>query len=138
MKKILYILFAVCLFTACSSDDDDNNGGGQTQNKTSYVLKQTYRDIQPNTVVGYKKSNIYVQLAQYGDLKKDVLSKEVTIESNDITEIFIFYTDQSGTYRIDDTFKIEKDKKNIIELKGEQSIILVDKDNSTQYPINPY
>ncbi len=34
MKKLLYILFTVCLFTACSSDDgDDNDNNNNNQNK---------------------------------------------------------------------------------------------------------
>ena len=135
MKKILYILLSIFLLTACSSDDDN---GGSSQNKTSYVIKQTYRDSQPNTVVGYKKNGIYVQLAQYGDLKKNVVSKEVSIETYDISEIFIFYTDELGSFRINEFFKIEKNKKNTIEISGSVSAIPINKNEPAEYPIKPY
>lgn len=41
MKQLLYILFAVTLFTACSSDDDndDNNDLSGTWNQTSISIR---------------------------------------------------------------------------------------------------
>lgn len=40
MKKILYILFAVCLFTACSSDDDNTTPTTDPQKGDDVTIEQ--------------------------------------------------------------------------------------------------
>ncbi|MEN9918711.1 MAG: hypothetical protein RL662_1147 [Bacteroidota bacterium] len=40
MKKLLYILFAVCLFIACSSDDDNTNPTTEPQKGEAVTTEQ--------------------------------------------------------------------------------------------------
>jgi hypothetical protein len=131
MKKLLYLLFAVTLFTACSSDDPVI----PVQNNTSFLVTNSSSiDNLPNVIIGYKSGNNYKKLAELGDLKKDIPSKEIIVDDQNIKEIYIF-TDYLSPRRVDFTFVLKQNlKNNIIILPGIKGIEVTDKTDSTQYP----
>lgn len=129
MKQLLYILFAVTLFTACSSDDDDN-----TQDYTSFVFHQTVNNTLPNCIAAYKKDGKFYKIANLGELSKDKYSSDVRVNDNAITEIY-FFTDYNGGVRFDTTYKLKKNTKNIFDLlESIGGIGFSDKSDPTQYP----
>ena len=130
MKKLLTLLLLLPLLFACGSDDDDN-----TQDYTSFTVMQNAIENQQNTVVGYKLAdNTYKKIADLGDLKKGVASKEVKLTDNTIADIYIF-TDYNNGVRLAKTFKLTKSTKNNIEIPNEiGGIGFTDKTDPTQYP----
>lgn len=138
MKKLLYILFAVTLFTACSSDDtiDPNGGEGSSQTKTSFVIEQNFWSPSlPNTITAYRTDSLFTRIALYGNLQEGTTSKEVFVPNDNITEVYVFFSSSElGDYRINKSFKLEKNKKNIIILDKTMGIKTVNGNDRTQYP----
>ena len=132
MKKLLYILLTVCLFTACSSDDDNND---QTQDYTSFTfIYHANVDYFPNCVAAYKKDNKYYKIADLGDLKKDISSKEITINDKSIKEVYLF-TDYLSTIRFDAVYSLKDNtKNNFVISENTKGIEILDKTDQTQYP----
>lgn len=131
MKKLLYLLLILPLFVACGSDDDDNVT--PTQDYTSFTIMQNEIEDQQNTVVGYKLADgTYKKIAELGDLKKGVVSKEVKLADNSITEIYIF-SDYNGGVRLAKSYKLIPRVKNEFILSG-GGIAFTDKTDPTQYP----
>lgn len=129
MKQLLYILFAVTLFTACSSDDDND-----TQDYTSFtVVYNANVEKLPNCVAAYKKDNKYYKIASLGDLKKNIPSQEVKVMDNSISEIYIF-TDYNGVVRFNKVFTLKINSKTTIDLSNIGGIGVTDKTDPTQYP----
>ncbi len=139
MKKLLYILFAVCLFTACSSDDADDNA----QDYTSFQVKSdekegTYR----NVVAGYKQvDGNYKRIATLGDIAPGKSSDKITIDYNTIKEVELFFDamDINGNYAATaplTTIKINEKNNNVYTIPHNLIIASkVNKTNSTQYPV---
>jgi len=130
MKKILFLLLAVSLFTACS-DDDDNKG----QDYTSFVFYQTADVTLPNCVAGYKTpEGTYVKISDLGELSKGEYSPEVRVNDNNITEIY-FFTDYNGCVKFDAVYTLRKNTKNILKLlETTGGISVTDKTDPFQYP----
>lgn len=113
----------------CSSDDDN-----ETQDYTSFTVMQNTIEIQPNTVVGYKKDGKYYKVADLGDLKKGVPSSEVKLTDNSITEIYVF-TDYNGGVRLNIIFSLRNNLKNVFLIpESTGGIGFSDKTDPTQYP----
>lgn len=129
MKQLLYILFAVTLFTACSSDDDNN-----TQDYTSFTVMHNENVVLTNSVSAYKKDGKYYKIANLGDLKKGVPSQEVKLTDNSIKEVYVF-TDYNGGVRLNITFSLKNNyNNNFIIPKSTGGIGFSDKSDPTQYP----
>ncbi|MFT4221992.1 hypothetical protein [Dysgonomonas sp.] len=104
MKKILYILFAVCLFTACSSDDDNNPTTDEVYNTDG-----TYTEKGLQSMLQYSfntdKSNIKYDTEQSQNLlsKKKDYSGEPTIfyhlDNNRLKMISRCYLRYEGDYQ---------------------------------------
>lgn len=130
MKRLLYLLFTITLFTSCSSDDDPVI----SQTDTTFTIMQNQIDNQPNTVVGYLVDGKWKKVAELGDLKKGIPSKEIKVTDNRITEIYIF-TDYLSPRKLDKAFNIKPNTKNAFELpSGVNAVLVSDKKDSTQYP----
>lgn len=140
MKKLLYILFAVCLFTACSSDDDDNTEPKQTY--TSFVVTNNFSGTAKNIVVGYRLSDgTLKKVADVGDLESGKTSKEFNIDYSTIKALSLFYDAVKADGTIGNTSPIFLDKsiqeneKNVLELpKGFMTDQIADKNDPTEYP----
>lgn len=130
MKQLLYILFAVTLFTACSSDDDNN-----TQDYTSFTVSNGSSNIDlPNVVASYIVDGQYKLLTSFGDINKNSESKEFIIKSTGIKAIY-FFSDYVGGIRINKAFQIKENTKNKFILTGDiETIQITDKSDPTQYP----
>lgn len=129
MKQLLYILFAVTLFTACSSDDEND-----TQDYTSFTVMHNANVELTNSIAGYKKDGKYYKVADLGDLKKGVPSSEVKLTDSSITEIYVF-TDYNGVVRLDITFSLKQNQKNTFVIPSTTSgTSITDKSDPTQYP----
>nr|DAM03171.1 MAG TPA: protein of unknown function (DUF4969) [Caudoviricetes sp.] len=129
MKKLLTLILLTALFMGCSSDDDN-----ETQDYTSFTVMQNTIEIQPNTVVGYKKDGKYYKVADLGDLKKGVPSSEVKLTDNSITEIYVF-TDYNGGVRLNIIFSLRNNLKNVFLIpESTGGIGFSDKTDPTQYP----
>ncbi|MFV0341002.1 MAG: hypothetical protein ACK5MA_10340 [Parachlamydiaceae bacterium] len=134
MKKILYILFAVCLFTACSSDDDVK----ESDVDTTIFVEQWIMPSMDNVVIGYYENNSCSLLHEVGSLKISKPTKEIIIPS-DISNVSIFfdYYDQMATktitYKLNKQFPIKKHNKNSLII-DKTEYTEVSKTDKTQYP----
>lgn len=131
MRNLLYILFTVCLFTACSSDDDNE----PTQDYTSFVVIYNANiDKLPNCVSAYKKDGKFYKIAELGDLVKGKYSSEIIINNKSVNELYIF-SDYMNVIRFDDVYELKMNKKNTITIKdGTDGIKVTDKSDPNQYP----
>ncbi|PXV62617.1 hypothetical protein CLV62_1184 [Dysgonomonas alginatilytica] len=132
MKKLLYLILAITLFTACSSDDDPETNQGYT----SFVVFHNENVNLTNCIAAYKRDNKYYKLGELGNLTKGKYSPEISLASLSfpITEIYIF-SDYNGVIRFDDVYKLNQNTKNIITIKsGTKGIEVKDKTDPTQYP----
>ncbi len=130
MKQLLYLLFAVTLFTSCSSDDDPVI----SQDYTSFIVINSSSVDLPNCIAGYEKDGSWIKVAELGTINKGVTTSEIRINDTSIKTIYIF-TDYLSPRKLDKAFNIEPNKKNRVELSGGLSSVLVsDKKDSTQYP----
>lgn len=131
MKKLLYILFTITCFVACSSDDEPVE---PKQDYTSFMFEQTVDNDLPNCIAAYKKNNKYYKLGNLGNLSKGKQSPEIRINDNSITEVY-FFTDYNGVVRFDYTYTLKKNNKNIFKLTtGVGGIKITDKADPSQYP----
>ena len=130
MKKLSLLFLLPILLFSCSSDDNEPK-----QDYTSFVFMQPYIDIQSNVVIGYKnEASIYVKVADLGDLKKGVYSNEIRVNKN-ISELCLFSDHPYPTFRLDTSFKLTKNIKNIfIPEEKTKGIEVKDKKDPTQYP----
>lgn len=130
MKQLLYILFAVTLFTACSSDDDND-----AQDYTSFTVANGSSNIDlTNVVAGYIVDGHYKLLTSFGDINKNSESKEFIIKNTGIKDIY-FFSDYVGGIRINKAFQIKENTKNKFVLTGDiETIQITDKSDPTQYP----
>lgn len=131
MKKLFLLLLVLPFLAACSSDDENE----ETQDYTSFVFVQTVNNILPNCIAAYlDNNNHYIKIANLGTISIDNPSKEITIENDNITEIY-FFTDYNHTVRTDAIFKLQKNKKNTFKLlENVGGIGIEDKTDPTQYP----
>lgn len=130
MKQLLTLLLLCTFFIGCSSDDDPVFG----QDYTSFVFHQTVDNNLKNCVAGYKKDGKYYKLGDLGDLSKDKYSPEIRINDNTITEVY-FFTGFNGGVRVDKTYTLKKNTKNIFDLTNDiKGIPFSDKTDPTQYP----
>ncbi|GAB6010236.1 hypothetical protein [Dysgonomonas reticulitermitis] len=130
MKKYIYILFAVCLFTACSSDNDntDPETPNNPQNYTSFVIKNEASTGElKNIVTGYKQPDNSLKLiANLGNLKAGETSKEITIDYSKTKEVLIFIGElSSGNYS---DVLIVTNYKNFVVKENTKNIYTLPKD----------
>lgn len=131
MKKLLYILFTITCFVACSSDDEPVE---PKQDYTSFVVTIDASPTFPNCVAGYKKDGKYYKLGDLGDLTKGKYSPEIRINDNSINEIYIF-SDYMNVVRVDAIYKLKLNAKNTITIaNGTGGIKVTNKSDPTQYP----
>lgn len=130
MKQLLYLLFAVTLFTSCSSDDDPVI----SQDYTSFSVVHNEDVTLFNSVAAYKKDGKYIKIASLGDLKKGVPSAEAKLTDTSITEIYLF-TDYLGGIRFDAIYTLKPKVKNTITIaSGTKGKEIKDKTDSSEYP----
>lgn len=130
MKQLLYLLFAVTLFTSCSSDDDPII----SHDYTSFVFFHSEDVTLINCVVGYKKDGKYYKLGNIGNLAKNQYSTEIQIEDSTIKQIYLF-TGTSMINRLDAVYSIKNNTKNTFKIAdGTKGIEVTDKTDPTQYP----
>jgi len=133
MKKLLTLLLIFPFLISCSSDDENTE---PTQDYTSFVvLQNSDTDLTlPNAVAGYYTSDGKCKkVADLGDLKKGVESKEIKV-SDDITYVYIFSDYPQIATKLDKKFELTKNKKNIITLTSDLYGITVDPNNENEYP----
>lgn len=137
MKKIFYILFAVCLLTACSSDDNnaDSEIPETPQNYTSFVIINKYDVAILNCVIGYRQSDRTIKkIVELGDINPSQESSEITVDFSNINKIMIFFDTWEGqeaepnmalvkTFVTQDSndkyyYNLSENRKNKIELSG--------------------
>lgn len=121
MKKILYILFAICLFTACSSDDDSE----QTQNYTSFIVTIETSNKLKNCVAGYYTSDgLCKKLGDLGELTRGVYSPEIRVNIDTLTQVYVF-TNTTKPLRFEKPYILTKNIKNILKVDINNSGISV-------------
>lgn len=132
MKQLLYLLFAITLFTSCSNDDDDLV---TPQGQTSITVTVDTSNQLKNCIAAYKtKEGIYKKLGNLGNLTKGITSPEIKITDSSVNEVYIF-GDLVGTIRFDVSYTLSKNVKNTIAIpQGTKGIPVTDKTDSTQYP----
>lgn len=141
MKQLLYILFAVTLFTSCSNDDDPTVIPEPTQDYTSFTVAcETDNFTVRNCVIGYKGSDgKWIRVAALGDIKGKTESKEVKVDFAKVKEIYIFddYY-ENGVYlhssKMTKSLKLTENKKNKLIIPREYSVIDVNTNDPKQYP----
>lgn len=94
MKKLLYILFAVCLFAACSSDDGDDNNNNNNNNNQDKEFKWNGDWNDPNDP-NYVKSGYNPVLGLWEDTSDPELRYRYTI---DLKEIKYIQNKKTGIY----------------------------------------
>lgn len=129
MKKLLYLLFAVTLITACSSDENEET------HKTSFIVSIFDGFEYTKCVAGYKlPDGTYKKIADLGSLRRGDFSKEIFINDENIKEIYIF-SDYSGeTLSFNTVFTLTKNTKNTIIVTDLSSTKVTDKTDPKQYP----
>ncbi|GAB6010138.1 hypothetical protein [Dysgonomonas reticulitermitis] len=142
MKKILYILFTISLFTACSSSDEENQE--PIQDYTSFAVKNTFKRVCKNVVAGYESSdNTLKEIANLGNLAAGETSKEIKVNFTNIKEILLFEGAlSSGKYSdvliLTDykKFPLKENTKNIYTMPEDLIMELsnVNHTDPTQYP----
>lgn len=131
MKKLLTLLLIAPFLFSCSSDDNE-----ETQDYTSFMFYQpeSIDVLQPNCIAGYKKDNNYYKLGDLGEMSKGKYSTEIRVDDGSIKEIY-FFTDYNGVIRLDETYILRINSKNIFTIKsGTGGIAVTDKSDPTQYP----
>lgn len=133
MKKLLYILFAITLFTACSSDDDNEE---TPTVKTTFSIKTDGELYVGGIAAILTKDNKYVKVADV--LLSGSSSKKYQLPSDTITKLYLF-ADADGLsnkykYKFDTIFVLKKDILNEFILTNHTKRIVVPSDNSNQYP----
>lgn len=130
MKNLLYLLFAVCLFSACSSSEDEP----PYQDYTSFVVKNNTSIDLPNCVAGYQKDGLWIKIADIGDLNSGKYSEEIKLDKFIKEDIYIF-TDYLSPRKIDVAFSLKENKQNLFEnKKGDKAVLVTNKEDATQYP----
>jgi hypothetical protein len=132
MKKFI-LLFAVVTLISCKEKTPPDPN---IQDYTSFIFwhNTNITGTLPNCVIGYFDKDGYCwEIADLGDLYRGIKSKEVIINDENITEVFIF-SDYYGVVMTDKAFKLKRNYKNIFELLSEYKGIEVDKLNPKQYP----
>jgi len=131
MKKLLFLLFALSLFS-CSKDPD------LTQDYTSFIFYHSENITLPNCVAGYyDKDGFCIKIAELGDLSQNQRSPEITVENNSVKEVFLFSDYRSPLSRAtktDSTFILNFNHKNIFKIESWVKGIEVEKNNPKQYP----
>lgn len=120
MKKLIYLLLAVCLFTACSDDDDNNDNGnnnGNNQNKTSFVIytrKPAHYLCKAYCYNDEGSSKIY-------DIEFIGSAPEIeTFVDDGLDKMYITYQllNSNTRFRVDTIFQLQQDVKNIFEISS--------------------
>lgn len=129
MKKLSLLLLLPILFFSCSDDKEE------TQDYTSFVFIQTVDNVLPHCVAAYlDKDSHFIKIADLGTISLDNSSKEITINDENITDIY-FFTDYNNIVRFDAIYKLKKNTKSIFKLeKYTKGIEITDKTDPTQYP----
>jgi Transcriptional regulators containing an AAA-type ATPase domain and a DNA-binding domain len=111
MKKYLFLLLALPFFFGCSDDSEE------TQDYTSYVIEATGSDNFIGAKTGYfDKDGKCILLHEIGTLDPDKDTQELILD-NFHPEIYLFYAERNtGGTRLEKSFNLKKDKKNIIKL----------------------
>lgn len=130
MKNLLYILFAIIIFSSCSSDDDKED---RPTVKTTFQILNKEPIIYPNLVSGYINSSNskWVRIAKLGHLTSS--SDIITVENDTLKNIYLFF-DKSKTYRLDTVFVLKKGMDNKFYISNMTKSIEVDKNNESEYP----
>lgn len=142
MKTLLYILFSVCILTACSSDNN-NEEIEQSQDYTSFVIENTSKGDCKNLVAGYKlNDNTLKRIESFGALKAGATSKEVVVDYSKVKEILLFEGELSDGLYSDililtnyKKFVLEENKKNAYTMPTTQTQLThIKHSDPTQYP----
>jgi hypothetical protein len=119
MKKALFVLFTVCLFSACSGDDPE------MQSYTSFIIKlDAETTIFKNTKTAYfNEKGECVLIAEHGNLKPYINTDEfIMTEFHD--SIYIFYEWENGS-RLKAAFIPKKNTKNIFSISEKNGLGIV-------------
>ncbi len=130
MKKLLTLLLLTTLLISCSSDDDPEVNQGYT----SFVVWHNESVNFKNAVAGYLKDGKYTKLGNLGDLTKGKQSNEIRVDDKNITQIYVFSDYPDVAYKLDTIFILKNNTKNIFQINRYTKGILVDPQNSSQYP----
>ena len=138
MKQLLYILFAVTLFTACSSDDDNESD----QVKTTIQIKNNTDDYFNKIILAYKDGEIYKKL---GHINYLFANKTTDIFYTDIkTDEKIYLFTDNGSFelrdslywrRIDSAYVVNKETNNILVLRQGMKKVAVNTLKEKEFPI---
>lgn len=133
MKKLFTLLLILPFVFSCSSDDNER-AIEPTQDYTSFVFTQDANVPFENCIAAYLDDNKhYIKIADLGTIEPNKPSKEVKLENNDITSVYLF-TDYNSVIRFNKAFELKKNKKNSFDLYGVSGIKIEDKKDPTQYP----
>lgn len=110
MKNLLYLLFTVCLFSACSSDDDEHIEESVSKINLSPILKAVYiGDTVQLTIKHFptqlKKPNIYWESS---DFEKGIINELGLFTAKDTGVVYL-------SARVADTNITDSIKVNILK-----------------------
>ena len=132
MKKLIYLIPLLLLFTMCDTKEPDN---GQEKNKTSFVFIQTVDNKFENCKAAYlNEDNVFVEIAYLGEMELNTVTDEVFIEDENISEIY-FFMNYRGVRRFRQAFVLQKGMKNIFNLTEGMGGYTVDPTNPKEYPV---
>lgn len=131
MKKLLYLLFAVSIFSACSGSEDEP----PKDPVTSFVLKTetaNYIDCVSGILLN---NNVFKKNYDIGIISKGVNSPNITVEDT-VSRLYIFIRRNQTAFRVKDPFLLNKGMQNTLILNIESEMVEVNMNDNTQYPIN--
>lgn len=130
MKKLLYILFAVTLFTACSSDDDNDTHSETNKNIQFKIINSTSNDFDAvaASVYKYKNSNDdedFIIIS--GGIKSGMESAIYRTSNKYINILYQYQKDLGEGMKPETVSKFYPTKSTLHELKeGEVNIIEIE------------
>jgi len=143
MKKILYILFSICLFTACSSDDPISDDGGDNGNSGGGSSDLTIEKAKSLIVGTWSLSNIKIEgidiLAPNSDYQEtmvfDANKVSITTYNKDNQETSkntypYSFSVKSDIYRITVTYDSEKSCVLLLDYLREKDMRTYTNDDS--------
>lgn len=129
MKNLLYLLFTVCLFTACSGSEDE-----PPKDYTSFVVYNNTPIKFEKAVMGYEKDGLWVKIADIGELEIDSYSEEFILDDFIQYDMYLFSFYLGETRRSEVPFSLKKNEQNILKFPKEFRGKSVNKEDPTQYP----
>ena len=137
MKKLIYLIILPLLLIACNGGNtpEPPTPPKPTQDYTSFVFKVDIDVVWLKCKAAYLNEDKHIiKIAELGDFRSGVTTKEVKLPDESITEIYLFFYSYLAPRGVETPFKLEKNKKNIFRLKGVLAPYL---DNDTDPTIFP-